>query len=268
MWTPLAQHCSSAFQLFCLRQTDRSARLYYFHPWMLTGIHREVKRVSRECCSDGTARTASPTHARGRPDPRPPPGGRRWLLRLRAAGSESPVPCSSPSWLLRSLQDGSHPTSSQEHGIRVSVPPVTMLQYHRLGQPLAVMAAGRRDKLRDLPPVEQSSSERSSSPGDTLPWNLPKHQRVKRSKSASGDVLDPAERAVIRIAARSRTPQLNAATPPVTHSEQLQADSLSVRLEDFCYDIILLINFSTFVSQTFIQCFPLMTLCCHCFIMN
>ncbi|KAL0173266.1 hypothetical protein M9458_033577, partial [Cirrhinus mrigala] len=65
-----------------------------------------------------------------------------------------------------------------------------------------VMAAGRRDKLRDLPPAEQSSSERSSSPspGDTLPWNLPKHQRVKRSKSASGDVLDPAERAVIRIA--------------------------------------------------------------------
>ncbi|KAI2655801.1 Microtubule-actin cross-linking factor 1, isoforms 1/2/3/5 [Labeo rohita] len=67
---------------------------------------------------------------------------------------------------------------------------------------LQVMAAGRRDKLRDLPPAEQSSSERSSSPspGDTLPWNLPKHQRVKRSKSASGDVLDPAERAIIRIA--------------------------------------------------------------------
>lgn len=62
------------------------------------------------------------------------------------------------------------------------------------------MAAGHWDKLRDLPPAEQSSSERSSSPGDTLPWNLPKHQRVKRSKSASGDVLDPAERAVIRIA--------------------------------------------------------------------
>ncbi|XP_077062643.1 plectin isoform X9 [Siphateles boraxobius] len=52
------------------------------------------------------------------------------------------------------------------------------------------MSAGRRDEPRDLP----------SSPGDTLPWNLPKHQRVKRSKSASGDVLDPAERAVIRIA--------------------------------------------------------------------
>ncbi|TNN57451.1 Microtubule-actin cross-linking factor 1, isoforms 1/2/3/5 [Liparis tanakae] len=40
----------------------------------------------------------------------------------------------------------------------------------------------------------------SSSPGDTLPWNLPKHHRMKRSKSASGDVMDPTERAVIRIA--------------------------------------------------------------------
>ncbi|XP_026155340.1 plectin a isoform X1 [Mastacembelus armatus] len=52
---------------------------------------------------------------------------------------------------------------------------------------------------------EESSSDLSSvsfapSPGDTLPWNLPKHHRIKRSKSASGDVLDPAERAVIRIA--------------------------------------------------------------------
>ncbi|KAG7219466.1 hypothetical protein INR49_009300 [Caranx melampygus] len=43
------------------------------------------------------------------------------------------------------------------------------------------------------------------SPGDTLPWNLPRHHRMKRSKSASGDVLDPAERAVIRIAGTSST---------------------------------------------------------------
>lgn len=56
-------------------------------------------------------------------------------------------------------------------------------------------------------PLIRASSEESSSdpnycpfPGDTLPWNLPKHHRMKRSKSASGDVLDPAERAVIRIA--------------------------------------------------------------------
>ncbi|XP_016522192.1 uncharacterized protein LOC107834810 [Poecilia formosa] len=57
-------------------------------------------------------------------------------------------------------------------------------------------------------PLVRAASEDSDStsggccplPGDTLPWNLQKHQRMKRSKSASGDVLDPAERAVIRIA--------------------------------------------------------------------
>lgn len=60
---------------------------------------------------------------------------------------------------------------------------------------------------RKRKPLVRASSEETSgdpshspSPGDTLPWNLPKHHRIKRSKSASGDVLDPAERAVIRIA--------------------------------------------------------------------
>ncbi|XP_041650383.1 microtubule-actin cross-linking factor 1-like [Cheilinus undulatus] len=62
--------------------------------------------------------------------------------------------------------------------------------------------ASHKDRRRDRPPLEESYGERSSvpCPGDTLPWNLSKHQRVKRSKSASGEVLDPAERAVIRIA--------------------------------------------------------------------
>uniref|UniRef100_A0A8C4NIN5 Calponin-homology (CH) domain-containing protein n=1 Tax=Eptatretus burgeri TaxID=7764 RepID=A0A8C4NIN5_EPTBU len=34
--------------------------------------------------------------------------------------------------------------------------------------------------------------------GDTLPWNLPRHQRGKRRPDES--VLDPAERAILRIA--------------------------------------------------------------------
>ncbi|KAG8010284.1 Microtubule-actin cross-linking factor 1, partial [Nibea albiflora] len=64
--------------------------------------------------------------------------------------------------------------------------------------------AARKDRRRDRTPLEESHAEMSSvpCPGDTLPWNLSKHQRVKRSKSASGEVLDPAERAVIRIAGR------------------------------------------------------------------
>ncbi|KAL4629795.1 plectin-like [Arapaima gigas] len=59
-----------------------------------------------------------------------------------------------------------------------------------------------KERKRGVPGLEESPSERGSPPcpGDTLPWNLAKHQRVKRSKSASGDVLDPAERAVVRIA--------------------------------------------------------------------
>lgn len=68
------------------------------------------------------------------------------------------------------------------------------------------------EKPKRRPLVRAASEESSSdlslvscspSPGDTLPWNLPKHQRIKRSKSASGDVLDPAERAVIRIAGKT-----------------------------------------------------------------
>ncbi|XP_054841177.1 plectin isoform X4 [Eublepharis macularius] len=63
------------------------------------------------------------------------------------------------------------------------------------------MSALRKEKPRT---AEESSSGSSGSPspGDTLPWNLPKHQRTKRTKAASGNgtVLDPAERAVLRIA--------------------------------------------------------------------
>ncbi|XP_056678842.1 plectin isoform X26 [Monodelphis domestica] len=48
-----------------------------------------------------------------------------------------------------------------------------------------------------------SGSSSSPNPGDTLPWNLGKTQRSRRSGGGSagnGGVLDPAERAVIRIA--------------------------------------------------------------------
>ncbi|MFT7816311.1 plectin-like isoform X1, partial [Arapaima gigas] len=56
--------------------------------------------------------------------------------------------------------------------------------------------AEQREKQRENGGVESSPP----CPGDTLPWNLDKNQRAKRSRSASGDVLDPAERAVVRIA--------------------------------------------------------------------
>ncbi|XP_055008188.1 uncharacterized protein LOC129408525, partial [Boleophthalmus pectinirostris] len=43
------------------------------------------------------------------------------------------------------------------------------------------------------------SGSASPAPGDTLPWNLPRHERSKR-KIQGGSILDPAERAVLRIA--------------------------------------------------------------------
>ncbi|XP_077383781.1 plectin isoform X7 [Festucalex cinctus] len=63
---------------------------------------------------------------------------------------------------------------------------------------MATSEERRRDRILQ----EESNREGSSvpCPGDTLPWNLSKHQWAKRSRSASGEVLDPAERAVIRIA--------------------------------------------------------------------
>lgn len=41
-------------------------------------------------------------------------------------------------------------------------------------------------------------------PGDTLPWNLSKHERRKRKSQNS--VLDPAERAVVRVAGKKIHP--------------------------------------------------------------
>ncbi|XP_061632166.1 plectin-like isoform X14 [Phyllopteryx taeniolatus] len=62
--------------------------------------------------------------------------------------------------------------------------------------------ANSKERRRDQILQQESNREASSipCPGDTLPWNLSKHQWAKRSKSALGEVLDPAERAVIRIA--------------------------------------------------------------------
>lgn len=48
------------------------------------------------------------------------------------------------------------------------------------------------------------SGSASPAPGDTLPWNLPRHERSKR-KIHGGSVLDPAERAVLRIAGEEQS---------------------------------------------------------------
>uniref|UniRef100_A0AAV2JR41 Dystonin n=1 Tax=Knipowitschia caucasica TaxID=637954 RepID=A0AAV2JR41_KNICA len=52
--------------------------------------------------------------------------------------------------------------------------------------------------LSDEDEYSVKSGSASPAPGDTLPWNLPRHERSKRKTLSS--ILDPAERAVLRIA--------------------------------------------------------------------
>ncbi len=140
----------------------------------------------------------------GQPDA-PSPGGRRWLLQSRAAGSESPVPCSSTNLangsrlrptgerrrLLRSLSDGSHPSSSQEHGSESSVPPVLLLlQHHRFGSPWRSppLPAARSSQHRD--PTQQRGLSDSVS---LLPPGL-RHQcnevvRYGKKEAGTGEYL-------------------------------------------------------------------------------
>lgn len=66
--------------------------------------------------------------------------------------------------------------------------------------------SGEDQEVRAVAEDGSSGGSSSPSPGDTLPWNLGKTQRSRRSGSGSGGnggVLDPAERAVIRIAGNS-----------------------------------------------------------------
>ncbi|XP_032659683.1 uncharacterized protein LOC116838516 [Chelonoidis abingdonii] len=94
-----------------------------------------------------------------------------------------------------------------------------------------LMSAGRKEKSR-MAEESSSGSSSSPSPGDTLPWNLAKHQRTKRTKSSSGSgtVLDPAERAVIRIAALICI----RASDGVNRTEQLWSDPPLVSTPSFC----------------------------------
>ncbi|KAM4550072.1 plectin a isoform 5-T6 [Fundulus diaphanus] len=121
------------------------------------------------------------------------------------------------------LQDAGAAPSAAEHGGSPSPGGLTRGEGSAADRPLrrftwsqqgrSAAAVSNMEEVKEKPrrrPLVRAASEESSSdlssissapfPGDTLPWNLPKHHRMKRSKSASGDVLDPAERAVIRIA--------------------------------------------------------------------
>lgn len=72
--------------------------------------------------------------------------------------------------------------------------------------PLQEAMSGEDQEVRPVA-EDANGGGGSPSPGDTLPWNLGKTQRSRRSGGGSGgngSVLDPAERAVIRIAGNTK----------------------------------------------------------------
>ncbi|KAJ8334748.1 hypothetical protein SKAU_G00403870 [Synaphobranchus kaupii] len=107
------------------------------------------------------------------------------------------------------LRDGSQ-TRGVGGGEGLSVSSV--LGACRSTPPPSAMSSSDEESLSERSCVSERSfrSERSggslspcpagppAAPGDTLPWNLSRHERRKRKSQDS--VLDPAERAVVRVA--------------------------------------------------------------------
>ncbi|XP_078788476.1 dystonin isoform X41 [Oryzias latipes] len=67
------------------------------------------------------------------------------------------------------------------------------------GNPSLLCSMSSSADVSDDEDCSFKSGSASPAPGDTLPWNLPRHERSKR-KIHGRSVLDPAERAVLRIA--------------------------------------------------------------------
>ncbi|KYO42961.1 hypothetical protein Y1Q_0018180 [Alligator mississippiensis] len=128
---------------------------------------------------------------------RPPAQARAPLTTGKQLGPGKSLPSSE-----RKKRKGTKPSSVPPRATRVQPhkkPRGTSLRGAARTQEL--MSGSRRERSR-MAEESSSGSSGSPSPGDTLPWNLAKHQRSKRNKASAGNgtVLDPAERAVIRIA--------------------------------------------------------------------
>ncbi|XP_045019384.1 dystonin isoform X24 [Bubalus bubalis] len=126
-------------------------------------------------------------------------------LRRRAAAAarlEDAKPAAEA--LVQSEQDGAARRRRLRRGARVPPEFYQSVQGAAARRPSSGNASYRCSMsssadFSDEDDFSQKSGSASPAPGDTLPWNLPKHERSKR-KIHGGSVLDPAERAVLRIA--------------------------------------------------------------------
>ncbi|XP_038656561.1 dystonin isoform X3 [Scyliorhinus canicula] len=174
------------------------ATILFFCCW-----HRKLRKARHPIKSAGSGRSKSRdagmrSHFRSEGSRHSPRHGRR-SSRLRVSDESKPlveIPESDQEHLVRrrKIKRSSRVQAEFYHSVQGT--PTRRASIGSSSRPCSMSSADYSDEEDDS---GQRSGTVSPAPGDTLPWNLPKHERSKR-KIHGGAVLDPAERAVLRIA--------------------------------------------------------------------
>ncbi|XP_043537219.1 dystonin isoform X4 [Chiloscyllium plagiosum] len=174
------------------------ATILFFCCW-----HRKLRKARHPIKSVGSGRSRSRdagmrSHFRSEGFRHSPRHGRR-SSRLRVSDESKPlveIPESDQEHLVRrrKIKRSSRVQAEFYHSVQGT--PTRRASVGSSSRPCSMSSADYSDDEDDS---GQRSGTVSPAPGDTLPWNLPKHERSKR-KIHGGSVLDPAERAVLRIA--------------------------------------------------------------------
>ncbi|XP_072354529.1 dystonin isoform X17 [Scyliorhinus torazame] len=174
------------------------ATILFFCCW-----HRKLRKARHPIKSVGSGRSRSRdagmrSHFRSEGFRHSPRHGRR-SSRLRVSDESKPlveIPESDQEHLVRRRKIKRSSRVQPEFYHSVQGTPTRRASIGSSSRPCSMSSADYSDEEDDS---GQRSGAVSPAPGDTLPWNLPKHERSKR-KIHGGSVLDPAERAVLRIA--------------------------------------------------------------------
>ncbi|XP_072912635.1 dystonin isoform X3 [Hemitrygon akajei] len=174
------------------------ATILFFCCW-----HRKLRKARHPMKSVGSGRSRSRdagmrSHFRSEGFRHSPRRGRR-SCRMRVSDDSKPlveIPESDQEHLVRRRKVKRSSRVQAEFYHSVQGTPTRRASIGSSSRPCSMSSADYSDEEDDF---GQRSGTVSPAPGDTLPWNLPKHERSKR-KIQGGSVLDPAERAVLRIA--------------------------------------------------------------------
>ncbi|XP_078255159.1 dystonin isoform X4 [Rhinoraja longicauda] len=174
------------------------ATILFFCCW-----HRKLRKARHPVKSVGSGRSKSRdagmrSHFRSEGFRHSPRHGRR-SSRMRVSDDAKPlleIPESDQEHLVRrrKIKRSSRVQAEFYHSVQGT--PTRRASIGSSTRPSSMSSADYSDEEDDY---GQRSGTVSPVPGDTLPWNLPRHERSKR-RIQGGSVLDPAERAVLRIA--------------------------------------------------------------------